>query len=312
MDVINLSIGEPEIAPQHDVVALALDAAAAAGVVPVVAAGNDFTDFGAGSLASPGTSAAVITVGATTSGAAPVMASFSSSGPTPISLRMKPDVVAPGSSILSAQPGGWGVLSGTSMAAPHVAGAVALLLQRHPAWSPEQVKAALTVTARPIGSVAPTRAGAGLVDVAAADLPLVRPTPTAVSFGLVRTATAAHADIRVEDAGGGGGPWAVTFESGRTPSGTTLAVPAQVVVPGMLALDLTPGAQEGEVAGAVVLRRNGVARRVFEVKDTTRSRRLRLGGSVNNKRTHQDHAASGSDTSNLFAARDNHFDLLVA
>ena len=47
MDVINLSIGEPEIAPQHDVVALALDAAAAAGVVPVVAAGNDFQEFGA-------------------------------------------------------------------------------------------------------------------------------------------------------------------------------------------------------------------------------------------------------------------------
>lgn len=127
------------------------------------------------------------------------------------------------------------------------------------------MKAALTVTARPVGSsspVAPTRAGTGLVDVAAADLPLVRPTPTAVSFGLVRPATAAHADVRVDDAGGGGGPWAVTFESGRTPSGTTLAVPAQVVVPGMLALDLGTGAQEGEITGIVVLRRNGVARRI--------------------------------------------------
>ncbi len=47
MDVINLSIGEPEIEPSRDVVALALDAAASAGVVPVVAAGNDFDDFGA-------------------------------------------------------------------------------------------------------------------------------------------------------------------------------------------------------------------------------------------------------------------------
>jgi subtilisin family serine protease len=264
MDVINLSIGEPEIAPQHDVVALALDAAAAAGVVPVVAAGNDFNEFGAGSLASPGTSERAITVGATTSGASPAMASFSSSGPTPISLRLKPDVVAPGSSILSAQPGGWGVLSGTSMATPHVSGAVALLLQRHPDWSPEQVKAALTVTARPLGAAAasPTRTGAGLVDVAAADQPLVRPTPTSITFGLVRTASAMHRDLRLDDAGGGAGTWSAAFEPSRLPDGTTLAVPAQVVVPGTLALDLAAGAREGEVGGVIVLRRDGVARRI--------------------------------------------------
>ena len=64
MDVINLSGGEPEIEPSRDIVALALDAAAAAGVVPVVAAGNDFDDFGAGSLSSPGTRQRAITVGA--------------------------------------------------------------------------------------------------------------------------------------------------------------------------------------------------------------------------------------------------------
>ena len=58
MDVINLSLGEPEIEPSRDIVALALDAAAEAGVVPVVAAGNDFDDFGRGSLGSPGSAAA--------------------------------------------------------------------------------------------------------------------------------------------------------------------------------------------------------------------------------------------------------------
>ncbi len=196
MDVINLSIGEPEIEPSRDVVALALDAAAAAGVVPVVAAGNDFDDFGLGSLSSPGSSTRAITVGASTSGTAPGIASFSSSGPTPVSLRLKPDFVAPGTSILSAEPDGWATSSGTSMAAPHVSGAVALLLQRHPEWTPDQVKAALSVTARPVsvGGVASptTRAGAGLVDVAAADQPLVRPTPTAVSFGLVGASTIAE------------------------------------------------------------------------------------------------------------------------
>ncbi|HEY7178773.1 MAG TPA: S8 family serine peptidase [Gaiella sp.] len=266
MDVINLSIGEPEIAPEHDVVALALDAAAAAGVVPVVAAGNDYAEFGAGSLSSPGTAASAITVGASTSGSAPRIASFSSAGPTAISLRLKPDVVAPGSSILSAQPGGWGTLSGTSMATPHVSGAVALLLQRHPDWAPEQVKAALTATARPVGAaaarIAPTRAGAGLVDVAAADNPLVRPGPTSVSFGLVRAGASLHRDVTLEDAGGGAGAWTARFEPAKSPAGTKLAVPAQVTVPGTLPLDLAAGAAEGDVAGAVVLRRNGVVRRI--------------------------------------------------
>src|SRR5262249_5731227 len=55
MNVINLSIGQPEIEPSRDVVALALDGAAAAGVVPVVSAGNDFVEFGAGSVSSPAT-----------------------------------------------------------------------------------------------------------------------------------------------------------------------------------------------------------------------------------------------------------------
>ena len=266
MDVINLSIGEPEIEPSRDVVALALDAAAAAGVVPVVAAGNDFDDFGLGSLSSPGSSTRAITVGASTSGTAPGIASFSSSGPTPVSLRLKPDFVAPGTSILSAEPDGWATSSGTSMAAPHVSGAVALLLQRHPEWTPDQVKAALSVTARPVsvgGVVSPTtRAGAGLVDVAAADQPLVRPTPTAVSFGLVGASTTRSSAVTLADAGGGAGPWAATIESLAAPAGTTATVAPEVVVPGALTLGITTGTEEGEISGVVVLRRDTVVRRV--------------------------------------------------
>ena len=98
MDVINLSLGEPEVEPSRDIVARALDAAAAAGVVPVVAAGNDFEDVGAGSLISPGTSDRAITVGAVDEpdASGSELADFSSSGPTPLSLRLKPDVSAPG------------------------------------------------------------------------------------------------------------------------------------------------------------------------------------------------------------------------
>ena len=265
MDVINLSLGEPEVEPSRDIVALALDAASAAGVVPVVAAGNDFEDFGRGSVGSPGSAADAITVGATTSAPSPVIAGFSAAGPTPISLRLKPDVVAPGSSILSSQPSGWGLLSGTSMATPHVSGAVALLLQQHPDWSPEDVKAALTTTAQPLtgdGPQGPTRAGAGLVDVADADAPLVRPSPTGVSFGLVHTETTVSRSVTLEDAGGGAGPWTVTFDSSGAPQGTQLGLPPTVTVPGTLALDLVAGDAPGEIAGVIVLHRGTVARRV--------------------------------------------------
>jgi len=55
MDVINLSLGEPEIDQSRDVVVQAIDGAADAGVVPVIAAGNDFEVFGKGSVGSPGT-----------------------------------------------------------------------------------------------------------------------------------------------------------------------------------------------------------------------------------------------------------------
>ncbi len=81
MNVINLSIGEPEVEPKRDLVVAAIDGAAAAGVVPVVAAGNDFGSFGYGSISSPGNAPGAITVAAVSS--RDVIADFSSAGPTP-------------------------------------------------------------------------------------------------------------------------------------------------------------------------------------------------------------------------------------
>jgi hypothetical protein len=128
------------------------------------------------------------------------------------------------------------------------------------------VKAALSVTARPVsagGVVSPTtRAGAGLVDVAAADQPLVRPTPTAVSFGLLGASTTRSSAVTLADAGGGAGPWAATIESLAAPAGTSATVAPAIVVPGALTLGLTTGTQEGEISGVVVLRRDTVVRRV--------------------------------------------------
>jgi hypothetical protein len=267
MDVINLSLGEPEIEPDEDVVARALDAAAAAGVVPVVAAGNDFDDFGYGSVTSPGSAEDAITVAAVTESAPVTVAGFSSAGPTAISLRLKPDVAAPGVGILSSVPGGWEELSGTSMAAPHVAGAAALLLQRHPTWTPDNVKAALVETARPVrddGRAAePVRAGGGLVDLPAADTPRLFASPTGISFGLLADGATTDAVVILDDAGNGVGTWTVSVEPGH-PARAAVTAPAAVDVPGNLTVSVAVAADatDADLTGAIVLRNGASIRRI--------------------------------------------------
>jgi minor extracellular serine protease Vpr len=76
------------------------------------------------------------------------IASFSSRGPVTVTWDIKPDVVAPGVAIDSTVPNGYISMQGTSMSAPHVAGACALLKQAHPDWTPEQFKSALMTTAK--------------------------------------------------------------------------------------------------------------------------------------------------------------------
>lgn len=76
---------------------------------------------------------------------------FSSWGTSPY-LEMKPEVMAPGGGIWSTVPlalGGYDNFSGTSMAAPHVGGAAALIKQAHPTWTPQQIKTAILNTAEP-------------------------------------------------------------------------------------------------------------------------------------------------------------------
>lgn len=118
----------------------------------------------------------------------PTLADFSSRGPAHI--YNKPDVVAPGVLICSAQwadafndsgvpcvDGEHVAISGTSMATPHVAGAAALLLQAHPDWTPLEVKAALENTAVDEG-LSLNEQGAGLISVYDAAV-LLRPPPVA-------------------------------------------------------------------------------------------------------------------------------------
>src|SRR5205823_6898975 len=83
-----------------------------------------------------------------------IVTSFSSAGPTAFRHDLRPDVAAPGGQILSStlantDASRFAVFDGTSMAAPHVSGAVALLLQLHRSWTPARVKSALVSTAGP-------------------------------------------------------------------------------------------------------------------------------------------------------------------
>jgi len=72
---------------------------------------------------------------------------FSSRGPVTVNWEIKPDIVAPGTNIMSTVPNGYQALQGTSMAAPHVAGVVALIKEAHPDWTTEQIYGAIKTTA---------------------------------------------------------------------------------------------------------------------------------------------------------------------
>lgn len=180
--VINLSLGRGiPLSYTLDPLCQAVEAAWKSGIVVVVAAGNYGRlslngSNGYGTVTAPGNDPFVLTVGATKSNgstyaSAETIASYSSKGPTTYDHVVKPDILAPGNAIVSlAAPGAtleatysgdvingsdgnsdYFRLSGTSMATPAVAGAVALLLQEQSALTPDQVKARLMKTAYKMG-----------------------------------------------------------------------------------------------------------------------------------------------------------------
>ncbi len=272
MDVINMSIGEPEVTPSRDLAVRALNAAVAAGVVATVSAGNSFDALGRGSIWSPGTAAGAIAVAAATDDRKfDPSDDFSSSGPTPLSLQMKPDVSAPGYNILSSVPrsdGLWASFDGTSMAAPHVAGGAALLLQHHPTWTPAQLKSALVLTGRPVterGAESPTtREGGGMIDLEAANDPRVFADPSGLSFRLLQPGRTATRVVTLTDAGDGTGEWSVQVEPQSSTASVDVTAPSTVDVPGSLTVSASApaAAQQGDATGFVVLSRAGTTRRI--------------------------------------------------
>ncbi|MFO6495792.1 MULTISPECIES: S8 family peptidase [Bacillus] len=160
IDIISMSLGSdavPYESEEEDPVVKAVNAAWDAGIVVCVAAGNSGPD--AQTIASPGVSRKIITVGAlddrdTVSRDDDDVASYSSRGPT-IYGQVKPDLLVPGTNITSLRSPGsfldklqksnrvgtnYMTLSGTSMATPICAGIAALILQQAPGTAPDEVK----------------------------------------------------------------------------------------------------------------------------------------------------------------------------
>jgi serine protease AprX len=200
--VLNLSLGHPITESfATDPLCRAVRAAVSNGITVVVAAGNQGTlGTGFGTVLSPGNEPSAVTVGAiddrhTVAREDDVLAPFSAKGPTLIDHIVKPDLVAPGAFIVSLRApgsqldvthhelvlptgayrtdgdrlrdGDYFELSGTSLAAPMVAGTAAVMLQKDPGLTPAQVKTRLMASAVKDDNL-PFETGAGALDIAGA------------------------------------------------------------------------------------------------------------------------------------------------
>jgi subtilisin family serine protease len=183
------------------------------------------------------------------------LATFSSRGPAAGNSWLKPDIAAPGLSIISAASGtgnGEANASGTSMATPHVAGAMALLRQLHPNWSVEELKAlAMNTATNDVRTAAaddsipfgPGRIGAGRIDlVNARDAQVIAFNDTndgtvSVSFGALEITQTTTLSKQVK-----------VVNKSLTPQSYSLSYLARAEVPGVsytispTSVDLGPGA----------------------------------------------------------------------
>lgn len=177
------------------------------------------------------------------------MSSFSSRGPRRVDTMLKPDITAPGDSIFSAYngTGNEGLnYSGTSMAAPHMAGAMALLRQLHPTWTVEELKALLmngatsdTHTDPPAAPInySPARIGAGRANlVKSAVSPLIAYVNdnsglVSVSFGApeVSAPLTVYKDVRVVNKGTTPATYSLYYQGVVNMPGVTYSVSPSVI-----------------------------------------------------------------------------------
>ncbi|WP_232543940.1 S8 family serine peptidase [Streptomyces buecherae] len=191
-DVVNLSLGGTDTPDLDPLEAAVNKLSAKHGILFAISAGNE-GEFGPGTIGSPGSADAALTVGAVDK--KDKLASFSSRGPRVGDGALKPDVTAPGVDIgAAAAPGseiaeggtpvadGYVAISGTSMSAPHAAGAGAILAQQHPDWTGARIKAALVASTTP-GKYTAFEQGTGRIDLRKAITQSVVAEPASLSFG---------------------------------------------------------------------------------------------------------------------------------
>lgn len=189
-DIVSMSLGGAD-APGEDPLTMAVDSlSASSDTLFVIAAGN--SGPGESTLGTPGAADAALTVGAVDK--SDELAPFSSRGPRLGDMAMKPEITAPGVAIVAARAAGTAMgtpvdanytsANGTSMATPHVSGAAAILKQRHPEWTGQRIKEALTAHARSAAGQTVHQQGYGRVDIPAALDPSLELSGTADFRGI--------------------------------------------------------------------------------------------------------------------------------
>ena len=245
-DVINMSLNSGP-SDGTDPVSQAIDALSdETGALFVVSAGND--GYGVpGSVYAPATADAALAVGAVNK--QDELADFTGIGPRLGRFGVKPEIVAPGVDITAARAEGsqigepvgddYMILSGTSMSAPHVAGAAALLLQAEPDLAWTNLKARLVTSAEDLG-LRTFEQGGGRLDVPAALDQEVQPDLATINLGTLAfphdDGETSTRDVTLTNVGTAEitaqlGVFAVGPDGQTAPDGMLTVEPAQLVLP---------------------------------------------------------------------------------
>ncbi|WP_306214395.1 S8 family serine peptidase [Actinoplanes sp. RD1] len=266
--IVNLSLGA-DPTDGTDPMSLAVnELSAETGALFVISAGN--AGPGAYSVGTPGAADAALTVGAVDN--RDLLTFFSSQGPRLGDRALKPDLTAPGADILAARSqhitegeGPYLTMSGTSMAAPHVAGTAALLAAARPGLTGQQLKDALVSTTAATPDVTAYQGGTGRLDAAAATRSPVFATGS-VNFGYPDYPTAPSGAVtrEVTYTNVGAEPVSLALTTSLdliTLSAGTITVPAHgsTVVTATTSFDKVPG--DRAFSGFVTATGSGVALR---------------------------------------------------